>query len=203
MIDEAILADMEKQWGKHGFVYQGRKRSLLKLQHFEKYSCPLLKGKDVLELACNAGVFGYLISQYANSYTGVEPGQLIHKKKDNIDYFAQTAVTAKYIENKNISFINDTVGGFFRNDRGTVYNALVVCFALYRFSDKEIGMIRDMAFPRCDVVCIQNRNTKHKKRNSYNLYETENIGNLLIKGGYGVTRYDFNDGVFSEIIGVR
>lgn len=205
MIDEAVIKEMEKGWEKYGYVYQGTKRSLLKLRHLENHGCLLLKGKDVIEFGCNAGMFGYLIAQYANSYTGVEPGSLIRDNKhDDINYFQQTEVTKSFIKNPNVKYVNNTVGGFLETDKETVYNALVVCFALYHFSDKEIEMLKTIALPKCDTVVIQNRNTKrHTNKNSYNLYKNKNIVKLLQEAGFKTTVYDFNHDKYSEIVAQR
>ena len=202
MIDEAVIAEMEKGWAAHGYVYQGVNRSVLKLKHFEDHSCALLKDKDVLEFACNAGLFGYLISQYAKSYTGVEPGNMLkdHKHSD-IDYFKQTDITKSFIKTDNVKYINNTVGGFLETDKDTAYNALVICFALYHFSDKEIEMIKAVVLPKCDTVIIQNRNSKRNTiRNSQKLYKNKNIVKMLEAAGFKCTVYDFNNGKYSEII---
>ncbi len=205
MVDANVIGQMEKGWAKYGYVYQGVERSILKLNHFEKHSCPLLKDKDVLEFACNAGVFGYLISQYARSYTGVEPGNLLkdHKHSD-INYFKQTGVTKSFIKTNNAEYVNNTVGGFLKTDTETKYNALVVCFALYHFSDAEIEMLRTIALPKCEVVVIQNRNSKRNTiRNGHKLYKNKYIVKMLNAAGFKTHVYDFNNGKYSEIIGIR
>ncbi len=205
MIDNGLIKKMENEWAHHGFVYQGAKRSGLKLRRFENGATELIKGKNVLELACNAGLFGYLIAQYANSYIGVEPGKLIREyKHTNIDYFKQAEITRKYIENPNVRFINNTVAGFLETNTEITYDVLVVCFALYHFDDKELGLIKDIALPKCDMVIIQNRNKKREHiKNSYKLYKNKNILKYLESSGFRCTVDNFNNDKYSQIIGKR
>lgn len=205
MIEANIYKALLKEWAKFGYVYSTESCVLHRLKHFEKHCCPKLKGLNVLELACNAGAFAYVICQYAASYIGVEPGSLIKEPKHpDLDYFKQLEATAKRIEHPNFTIVNQTVKQFLLSPE-VDFNAFVTNFALYHFSDEEIKMIEKSVLPKCGVVCIQNRSKERKnKKNSYDFWNARNIVAWLEKSGF---KCDFiwgnSEKSYSEIIGAR
>jgi len=173
MITLDLFKLLEHRWAKYGYVYSAKARIYKRLKHFDKHCVPMLKDKDVLELACNSGIFGFLIAQQAKSYFGVEP---------NFEYFKQADMTRSYISNRKITLINKTVKGFIKDVASYKFNALVVNYSLYRFSNGEIENIEKTILPKCDVVCIQNRTVeKEKHRNKYNFRSAKPIMKWLQK----------------------
>jgi hypothetical protein len=98
-----------------------------------------------------------------------------------------------------------TVKDFITNLSNEVFNALVVNFALYHFSDEEIKLITEVVLPRCKIVCIQNRSEKRKNRkNSHDFWREKNIISWLEKAGFSCELVWGNEKKsFSEVIAVR
>jgi len=206
MIEHAVYNELLKEWAKYGYVYSTKSCVLCRLEHFEKHCCPSLKGKKVLELACNSGIFAYVISGYCDSYIGVEAGKLIHDEKHpDIDYFKQLEETAKRIANPKVSIINKTAGAFIKDLSAEDFDTLVVNFAMYHFSDDEIQAIADKILPKCNTVCIQNRSKERKiKKNSYRFWKARLIIEWLEKHGFNCSLiWGDDERTYSEIIGVK
>jgi len=166
------IKTLQHRWKKFGYVYSVKDRVEKRLKHFREHCCNCLKDKDVLELACNSGVFGLLISEYSKSYVGVEP---------NITYFKQANLTRKYTDSP-MRFINQTVRGLTLD---FTFNALVINFSLYRFSDKEIKKIEDRILPKCGVVCIQNRTVERERQiNKHGFRDAKTIVRWLRGNGF-------------------
>lgn len=183
MISEKFIEELQTRWGKHGFVYKAQKR---RLEAFDTHCCPHLKGMRVLELACNNGVFGYLISQVAKSYIGIDI---------NPNYIKQAGITKKFC--KNMKFF---VSGITELKR-LKFNALVANFCLYRFSNDEIKRI-NAVLPKLKVVCVQNRIVeKERIVNKYGFRKTDNIVNWL--KSYKFKCEVTNCGDFDCIVGKR
>jgi len=204
MITDKKWKEMVKKWEKVGPVYQIPRRSRDRLKHFCDNCLPLLKRREVLEIGCNAGVFGLCISEVAEKYMGIEPGNKISRKKKNkTDYFEQALITRK--ESKKMQFLNYTV----KEACGVIdeikFDSLVMCYALYHLSDKEIDLLKEKILPRCDLVIIQNREQPRKtKHNSYAFYKSKNCVKFFEGQGYKVELIWGEDRgtkkAFSEII---
>lgn len=155
-----------------GDVYQNWKRIKERLSFFCKH-IDCLKGLDVTEAGCNAGLYGYEIAKVAKSYTGVEI---------SYDFYRQALVTAEYIENPNVKFHCLPVKGFL--NRGEKIEALFMSFVLYHLSDEELGMLKKV-LPDCKVVLIQTRTRKRSvEKNSYKLWKPKNVDKFLQAAGF-------------------
>jgi len=194
------------KWKAVGPVYQVPRRSKERLEHFCKHCIPFLKDKRVLEIGANAGIFGYCISQEAESYVGVEPANKVRdpskKKPPKTDFFKQLEITHK--EMKNAKIFNETITEYCKHPEDT--NAFVACFALYHFMDHELKALDEKVFPNCDTVIIQNRNQKRPTpHNSYEFWRTKKVTKYFKKRGFQVVDIissSRNDGtqLFDEII---
>ena len=189
MITKEKWAELEKEWSAVGPVYQIPRRSKDRLKHFCEIALPHLKDKRVLEIGCNAGLFGYCISEVAEAYCGVEPGNKIIKKgkKPKTDYFLQAKITERHISefNENVVFLNETIKEFCKNIVPDMFNAFCACFALYHFTDKELNLLKEHVWPKCDVVVIQNRNQERPTRhNSFKFWKDKNIVKFFQAQGF-------------------
>ena len=199
--------ELIKEWEEVGVVYQIPRRSKDRLEHFCKQCVAYLCGKRVLEIGANAGIFGYGIDKVSESYAAVEPGNRIIKKgkKPKTDYAKQLAITVGKM--KNGKMFNETISEYCKHPEDT--NAFVACFALYHFTDKEIALLKEHVWPKCDTVIIQNRcQDRPTKHNSYKLYKDKNVVKLFKEQGFGdikVIPATGQDGKqqFSEIICLR
>ena len=189
MITKQKWAELVKEWSVVGECYQIPRRSKDRLKHFCEVCLPHLEGKKVLELGCNAGLFGYCIAEVAEAYCGVEPGNKIKKKgkKPKTDYFAQALITERHMLefNPQVVFFNETIKEFCKRDVEGTFNAFVACFALYHFTDKELNLLKEHVWPKCDVVIIQNRTQKRPTRhNSYKFWKDKNIVEFFYNQGF-------------------
>lgn len=182
MISKELHNELIDKWAKVGRgVYQKiSRRHRLKyfMNHVDKF-----KGKDVFEIGCNAGLYGYEISQVANSYTGVDKGDY---------YILQSEITKKYMKNPNVTFYNESVKSFIKRDlRGEApkYNALFASFVLYHLSKKETDRIAETVLPKCDIVVIPTRTKKRTPWKNYNPYKfnkPKNVKTYLEAAGFEV-----------------
>ena len=174
MISKELHDKLMKKWAKvqkGAGTYQKWSR-MHRLEFFLKY-IDHFKGKQVLELGCNAGVYGYEIAKVANSYIGVDRGDY---------YIKQAKITQKYIDNSNVKFIHGKVKDFIKTDiRGEApkYNALFASFALYHFTKKETDRITETILPKCDVVMILTRTAKRTPFKNYNPWHFEKPENVV------------------------
>jgi len=182
MISKELHNELIDKWAKVGRgVYQKISRRH-RLKYFMNH-VDLFKGKDVVEYGCNAGLYGYEISQVANSYTGVDKGDY---------YILQSEITKKYMKNPNVTFYNESVKSFIKRDlRGEApkYNALFASFVLYHLSKKETDRIAETVLPKCDIVVIPTRTKKRTPWKNYNPYKfnkPENVKKYLEKSGFKV-----------------
>ena len=186
MISTEKWAELATEWETIGPVYQTPRRSKDRLKHFCLTCLPYLAGKRVLEIGCNAGVLGYCVAEVSESYTGVEPGNKIIKKgkKPKTDYYRQAVITKSHIESNNATYLNQTIGEYCK-DVGDV-NAFVACFALYHFTDKELGLLDENVFSKCDTVIIQNRTQDRPTRhNSHKFWKDKNVVKYFTRLGFG------------------
>jgi 2-polyprenyl-3-methyl-5-hydroxy-6-metoxy-1,4-benzoquinol methylase len=146
------------------------------MNHVDKF-----KGMDVFEIGCNAGLYGYEISQVANSYTGIDKGDY---------YILQSAITKEYMKNPNVTFYNENVKSFIKRDllgEAPKYNALFASFVLYHLSEKETDRLAETVLPKCDLVIISTRTKKRtpwKKYNPNKFNNPENVKTYLEAAGF-------------------
>jgi hypothetical protein len=181
MIDQAIHMELEEKWLPLGKVYQKWSRIERRLPVFLSH-INYFEGRDVLELGCNAGVYGFEISKVAKSYFGV----------DATDHFIRQAnITKRYIKNPEVEFwlgrVKDFIEAEKSGDLQVPYNALFASFLLYHLSNKEIALISKYVLPKCDVVILPVRTKKRKPWRLHNLhffYKPENVKKYLAKNGF-------------------
>jgi len=191
MISLEKWAELQTDWETIGAVYQIPRRSYDRLKHFCEVCLPYLKGKKVVEIGCNAGIFGYEIAQVAESYMGVEPATLVRdpskKGPPKTDYFKQAEITAKHIAQdfqKTAIFLNKTITDYTK-EHEFAGNAFVACFALYHFMDHELKALDEHVFPKCDTVIIQNRcQDRPTPHNSFKFWKTKNVVKYFTNRGY-------------------
>jgi hypothetical protein len=188
MIEMSKWEEMLKEWESIGPAYQIPRRSASRLRHFCTHALPFLQNKDVVEIGCNAGLFGYEISKVAKSYMGVEPANKVREKKKEAprtDYFKQALLTKRHILefNPNVDFVHDTIAEFCA--KPFTGNAFVACFALYHFLNDELDLLKTHVWPKCDVVVIQNRvQDRPKNHNSYKFYKTKRVVKFFKEQGF-------------------
>jgi len=182
MISKELHRELEKKWGKVGKgVYQKIKRRH-RLKYFMNH-VDLFKGKDVVEFGCNAGLYGYEISQVAKSYIGVDRGDY---------YIDQANITKTYMENPNVEFMHGNVKDFIKRDiagKAPKYNAMFASFVLYHMSKKETDRIAETMLPKCDIVVIPTRTKKRTPWKNYNPYKfnkPKNVKAYLEAAGFKV-----------------
>lgn len=181
MINQAIYMEMERKWLPLGKVYQKWSRIEKRLPTFLKHIDDL-KGRNVLELGCNAGVYGYEISKVAKSYFGVDATQ---------HYIQQANVTKRYIDNPNVHFwlgrVKDFIQAELSGDLQVSYDALFASFLLYHLSNREIDLLSRHVLSKCDVVILPVRTKKRKPwrlHNLYFFYKPENVEKFLTRQGF-------------------
>lgn len=191
MIPKEIHEQLEAQW--QGRKYATRKRLKKRQQHLE----PLLRlftEKDVLELGSNAGILAYEITKWSKSYLGIEPDKV---------YYEQALLTSQHL-NQPFKFINNTLALSVK-EIGNI-NAFIMCVALYLLNKEELNLLKNIVFPKCDVVIIQERKAKRPSREDYNpygLHEPKKIRDFLRDCGFNTEVYfSFNEKYF-EVLGVR
>lgn len=201
MMDEKLHRKLIKKWKKVGpGIYQSPKRINERMPFFLQF-IGLFEGRDVLELGCNAGMYGYEIAKVATSYIGVDAGKY---------YIAQARQTGKHIEKQNATFIHSTVKDYVKNNINTTVahsvNALFSSYALYHFSNKEIDELFYHVLPKCDIVMIQTRTQKRSKWKPYNKYKfwkPRNVSKWLQAAGFDCEIFWPTGKKFAEIIGKR
>jgi hypothetical protein len=180
MISKSEHLELEKLWKRHHAVYQrtGRRHRLKFFMEFVDN----FKGKDVLELGCNAGLYGYEIAQVAKSYIGIDQGTC---------YIKQAQITKTKIANPNVTFVTRSVKGYIDDAKKTgkkpPINALFASFVLYHLSEKEIVLLEKEILPLCDVIVISTRikkRTMWKKNNQRKLFKPENVEKYFEKAGF-------------------
>jgi len=176
---------VQKRDGKLLEPYQHWKRLNFRLRYFCKY-IDLFKGHDVVELGCNAGMYGYEISKVSTSYTGVDISER---------FIAEANVTKTFMENKNVYFVCSSVKEWCRKRRAAKlageaipeYTALFASFALYHLSDKELAILETDILPSCQLVVIQTRTAKRKamsNHNSWKFWKPKQVAAFLARSGF-------------------
>ena len=186
LITKEKYQEISKDWAKHNVVYQKWDRHNVRfpmlLKHIDAF-----KGKNVLEVGCNAGLAAYYIAPVANSYTGVE---------EEAGYWKQSLETKKHIESGNAQFHNMSVKTFMKRSASGLldinFNAIYLSYVLYHFSNKEVRMFQEQVLPKVDTIIIQSRYAKRNKKgrrahNSYSFWHHTNVKNFLEKNGFETT----------------
>jgi 2-polyprenyl-3-methyl-5-hydroxy-6-metoxy-1,4-benzoquinol methylase len=174
-----------KRWLKHHAVYQRWNRIETRMPTFLEH-VKLFKGLNVLEMGCNAGIYGYEIAKVAKSYIGADQGK---------EYIKQAQETKKFFKMDNAIYVNRPIKGFVRdiqkaeaqNVMPYEINALFATFVLYHLSDKETDLLKQTILPRCKLVIIMTRTAKRspwKKYNSMKLHKIKNVEKYLTSAGF-------------------
>lgn len=191
MISMEKWEELMREWEKVGEIYQIPRRSKDRLAHFCEHCVPLFKGKNVLEIGANAGLFGYCVAEAARSYAAVEPAIKVRdktkKRPPKTDYFKQLEITAKHIAeevNPEVDVYNETIPEYCKHHDNEI-NAFYACFALYHFMDHEIKALEEKVWPGCDLIIIQSRNQdRPTPHNSLKLWRTGNVVKLFNRNGF-------------------
>lgn len=180
--------ELSGNWAKYGTIYQEYGRYQVRFPTLLKH-INVFKGKNVLEVGCNAGLAAYHIAQVANCYTGVEQEK---------GYWQQALETKKHIPEleHEPTFLNMSIKSFMKRIKNGELkdetDAAYLSYVLYHFSDKEVRMFEKMILPKLDVIIVQSRfaerNKKgRKKHNSYAFWHPMNVEKYLNKNGFSTT----------------
>lgn len=200
MLTKGQYRDIAKNWV--GTVYQKYDRYQVRFPTLLKH-LDVFKGKNVLEVGCNAGLAGYHIAQVAKEYVGVE---------EQKDYYNQALQTKKHIDNKDAEFLNMSIKTYMKRiNRGKIQshvNAAYLSYVLYHFSDKEVEMFEKYILPKLDVIVVQSRYAKRNKKgrrkhNSYGFWDPKNVVKFLQKNGFETTLAWGPDKKFHFIVGIK
>lgn len=193
-----LIKKLTPKWIKIHKVYQKESR-MHRLNFFLQF-VEHFKEKDVLELGCNAGVYGYVISKRAKSYVGVDRGE---------DYISQAKITRKQMDNPNVNFYNYSVKQFIKlaNSGGMpTFNALFASFVLYHLSKKETDRLMKYVLPKCDVVIIQTRTKKRTPFRNYNPHKfnkPKNVEKWLTEAGFTCKTKWADDKRYADTVALR
>ena len=178
-------------WPGRKYAEPGR---LKKRLHHLELLLPLLSGKDVFELASNAGITAAEITKHSRSYVGVEPDE---------DYYSQSLITkGACYPGRTAQFKN----GYLFDHSKEEYNAFVICVALYLLNGKEKDELEKEVFPKCDIVIIQERTARRpvtKKYNRFSFHKPKAIRNFLVENGFNADIYYSTKEKYFEIIGIK
>ena len=189
-----------QEWETIGPAYQIPRRSEAKLKFFLDNAIKYMEGKNVLEIGCNAGIFGYHIAQVAQTYTGLEPGNLLkhpkcskkereerlRKNPPKTDYFEQALITKLYMPDNSV-FVNRTITDFIEHREKYKYDTFFACYALYHFTNSELSRLCEYIWPECDTVIIQTRHQDRPTRhNKYKFYKPEKVKRFFESLGFKV-----------------
>lgn len=176
MISEELYDKLYEKWSNltgERHIYQAKDRVWKRLLDYEKY-VPVLKGKKVLEIGCNAGMHAYMICQVAESYLGLDPSP---------QYSKHSAITSEYIENKDCVFMKGTIQDLIKIDFDI--DAFCANYCLYHVPDNELELIAKYVMPKVKTVVIQNRNQKRPTpHNSYKFWKNKRIVQWLQGQGF-------------------
>lgn len=199
MISLELHKKLIKKWKKvDKNVYQKISRRY-RLKYFMNY-VDLFKGKDVLELGINSAIYGYEISQVANSYIGLDHAEYCIK---------QAKVTQEYMKNPNTKLILGNVKDFIKLDlagKAPKYNALFASFVLYHLTKKETNRLAKYVLPKCDVVIIQTRfriRTPARLYNPHDFNKPKNVVKYLSREGFKCKVHWSSDKKYGIIIATR
>ena len=157
---------MEPIWAKHGRVYQTWKQEKYRIKHFQKYTAPLFTGMRVLDIGCNAGLQALALDGIVDKYYGLEPDP---------SFAAQFNETKRLIKG-HAKCIQDT---------NVSINAVLASYVLYHLSDDQLRDLAANVLPQCKLVVIYtNTKTRKVRKNSYDLFNPDNVVAYLISAGF-------------------
>lgn len=186
MIPKDLHKQLFDKWV--GRKYSSRDRIKKRQLHIEPLLM-LLKGRNVLEIGCNAGILAYEICKHAKTYIGLEPDK---------DYYSQAVLVKRYLPQA--EFCNEGL-----SDRQYACDAVVICVALYLLSPKEIEYLKTV-LANCDIAIIQERSANRpstKMYNAYKLHEPKRIRKFLMGCGFHAEVYFSLGQKYFEVVGVR
>ena len=189
MIKKKLYKEISKKW--KGRIYHKYHAKTKELAALERYA-PVIKGKDVLEVGCNAGLLSYTICQHAKSYVGLEKRQ---------DYYEQALVTLKAIENPNATFVNKRFKEYVEGPHQKP-TAFFASYVMYHMRDAELDLLKTEIFPHCDTVLLFNRNGKREhQKNRYRFERLEDNVAFLSECGFNALDVDESESKFHVIVG--
>ena len=187
-------------WKKYGTIYQKFDRYSVRFPILLKH-IDIFKGKNVLEVGCNAGLAAYHIAQVAKSYVGVE---------EQKNYYLQACETKRFIENDEVMFFNMSIKTYMKRiERKTIEckaDAVYLSYVLYHFSDREVKMFESAILPLIDMIVVQSRFAKRnikgrRMHNSYGFWHPDNVEKFLNKNEFSTMKEWGPDKKFHFIIG--
>jgi len=167
MITKKQWAKLLKKWD--GKVYQRpNERVIQRLKWFSK-KAKLLKGLNVLEIGCNAGLMAVDANKYVNMYIGSE-------RKE--EYYQQALVTKKSCKLEKCTFIK---AGFF--DAGVFAfenfdnsdTAIILSRVLYHLWDKDVKLVLEYLYACNIAIVICGTKGKGRTHNDYDFAKPENV----------------------------
>lgn len=169
-MDKKTYKKLTKGW--EGKIYQEWRRMPQRIELLKK-RIELFKDKNVLEFGSNGGLFCFEIMKHAKSYLGIE------KYKP---YYKQALKTAKYVD---VSFKNMTAKEYMLKNEISC-NAFLSIYVLYHLDNKEIKLLRELVWPKCDVVInmLREKGDKVIPNNDYRLWRAENSYKLVESEGF-------------------
>jgi hypothetical protein len=182
MLNKKEFQAIAKEW--KGTQYQKWDRYKVRMPTFLKY-IDAFKGKDVLEVGCNAGIAGYEIAKVAKSYVGVE---------EQAGYYKQALQTRTHMENPNVQFLNMSIKTFMKRHRAgkldVPVNACYLSYVLYHFDNKEVRLFAEYILPKLDAIIVQSRYARRGTRkgrrihNDYKFWKPSSVEKYLQKAGF-------------------
>lgn len=161
-----------------------------RLKHFVEFG-QVLTGKKILDIGCNAGVFGIEASKMAESYIGIE--------KESF-YYEQALITQEHMKQPAKIIMADLT----TMPKDLDFNAAMVLFVVYHFYPPEVKIFRDEVLPKCDVVVSQIRNSKRKTiKNKYNFHVPRNYIKFLEACGFRSKMYWDKRRMYATIVSKR
>jgi len=187
-----------------GKVYQNYDRLRKRLGYFEQFA-ELFEDKSVVEFGCNAGFYGTVIAEYANSYLGVDrsPRYIRHANEVRMAF---PELHLEFEERKVKGWLRDRQKARDRGEDVREVNAMFASFALYHFSDKEIVLLENELLPGCEIVIIQTRTQKRqawRDHNSHKFWKVRNVEKWLERNGFAVVSHWGPERRFADTIATR
>ena len=171
------------KWKKVGPVYQTMERSQYRLD-FASKKFNLFSGRTVLDIGCNAGIFGLEVLKYSKAYIGVEK---------NYRFYRQALITRRYSENSKYKVYNMTLKRFTRTKANVFYDAVFCSYVLHQLSDKDMMVFKNIIIPKAEVIIVQTRNADGRSRkggkpnsdhNSSGLWKIDKLELFLKNNGF-------------------
>ena len=174
MISQGEYRKIRKHW--KGRVYADD-WIFPRLKEFVEHG-QVLKGKKVLDIGCNAGMFGIEGARMAESYIGMEKGK---------QYYEQALITQKHMPNKNTQIV---FADLLTMPKDLDFNALMLLFVVYHFYPPEVKVFRDEVLPKCDTVVAQLRDGPRKTiKNHEKFHHPNKYTRFMEKAGFGSKVY--------------